>query len=64
MMTFQARAIEAVEAAFDRAVSERFILWTANLQPGSVEDFVAGIYKLNSGRERVVAELAKQGAKA
>lgn len=62
-MTFQARAIAAVEAAFDQAVSERFILWTANLQPGSAEDFVAGIYKLNSGRERVVAELTKQGAK-
>jgi hypothetical protein len=63
MMTFEARAIEAVETAFDRAVSERFILWSANLQPGSVENFVAGIYKLNSAREGVIAELTKQGPK-
>jgi hypothetical protein len=62
-MTFQARAIAAVETAFDRAVSERFILWSANLQPGSVGDFVAGIYKLNSSRESVVAELTKQEMK-
>jgi hypothetical protein len=61
-MTFQARAVAAVEIAFDRAVSERFILWSANLQPGTVEDFVAGIYKLNSGRESVIAELMKQEA--
>ena len=57
------RAIVAVEAAFDRAVEERFILWTANLQPGSVEDFVAGIYKMNSGRDSVIAELEKQRAR-
>ena len=57
------RATAAIEAAFDRAVEERFILWTANLQPGSVEDFVAGIYKMNSGRGRVIAELEKQRAK-
>jgi hypothetical protein len=62
-MTFQDRAIAAIEAAFDRAVSERFILWSANLQLGPVEDFVAGIYKMNSARERVVAELTKQVAK-
>ena len=59
MITFQARAIEAVETAFDRAVSERFILWSANLVPGPVQDFVAGIYKLNECRESVIAELAK-----
>ena len=57
------RVIAAIEAAFDQAVRERFIMWTANLQQGSVEDFVAGIYKLNSGRENVLAELAKQRVK-
>ena len=57
------RAIAAIESAFDRAVGERFIMWTANLQPGSVEDFVAGIYKLNSGRDSVIAELEKQRAR-
>jgi hypothetical protein len=57
------RATAAIEAAFDRAVEERFILWTANLQPGSVEDFVAGIYKMNSGRDSVIAELEKQRAR-
>ena len=57
------RATAAIEAAFDRAVEERFILWTANLQPGSVEDFVAGIYKMNLGRERVIAEMGKQREK-
>ena len=56
-----ARAIAAIEAAFNQAVQERFIMWTTNLQPGSVEDFVAGIYKLNLGREIVIAELTKHG---
>jgi hypothetical protein len=62
-MNFEARAVAAIESAFDEAVKQRFIQWTANLSPGSSQDFVAALYKLNSAREGVLAELAKQAAK-
>lgn len=61
--TVASRVVEAVEAGFDEAVKQRFTTWSINYGSlGTVQDFVAGIFKLNAAREKVIAELAKLGA--
>ena len=59
-MTFQSRAIAAIEAAFDEAVKERFVMWSANIQPSPPAEFAVDLSRLNLLREAVIAELKKQ----
>ena len=63
-MTLSARAIAAIEAAFEEAVKDRFVTWAHNVgDPGAIEGFIDGIYKLNEAREKIVAELGRLEAK-